>query len=101
VPLLWESAIKVLQGLPHSRLQGRRSHAGTNTGPVPQLAEAHYHIHRAHKGQVLPEATWKKLIRDKVRTKYAVAAEPVCYGPGLTRLRQQCKGHVNMHSLEG
>lgn len=68
---LWESAIEVLHGLPHSRLQGtssgRRSQAGTSTGHVASVADALYRIQCAHEGRVLPEATWKKMIRDKVR----------------------------------
>jgi len=75
VPQLWEAAIKVLQGLPHTRLQGtscdRRSQVGTNTGHIAPLTEALYRIQKAHEGRVLPETTWKKLIKDQVRKDYA------------------------------
>jgi len=67
VPQLWQSAIRVLQDLPDSRLQGTSCNNGANTGHLAPLAEAWYRIQRANEGQVLPEATWKKLIKDKVR----------------------------------
>lgn len=70
VPRLWESAVKVLEDLSDSGSGDAGCSTSTHTGQVEApLAEAWRRIQRAHEGRVLPEATWKAMIRDKVRQR--------------------------------
>jgi len=83
VPQLWEAVIKVLQNLPESRSEGTSSATGTDTGQAEALEMALWRIERAHEGRVLPEATWRKMIKAKVRKKCAVdyACQPSAADP--------------------